>query len=122
MRATFCREVEKSRAAGIAGDRNGVFLLRGFNGVLLKVIASDASGWEAIGLPEPRFEHVSVSTTTRCPTWEEMALVKDWFFEPEECVIQFHPPRSKYVNDHQFVLHLWRPVGVTIPLPPLVCV
>ncbi len=67
--------------------------------VPLKVIASDGMGWE----------HVSVSLTTRCPTWEEMCFIKDLFWGAEACVIQFHPPESEYVNNHSFCLHLWRP-------------
>ena len=62
--------------------------------------------------------HVSVSAKDRCPTWGEMCWVKDQFWGPEECVIQYHPPRSRYVNAHPFCLHLWRPVGLDLPQPP----
>lgn len=65
----------------------------------LKVIASFGGGWD----------HVSVSCPDRCPTWEEMCYVKDLFFDDEECVVQFHPPKSQYVNYHPRTLHLWRP-------------
>lgn len=84
----------------------------------LKVIASDGlvvpdgaphlSGWE----------HVSVSLPNRCPTWPEMAYVKSQFWDAGDCVVQFHPPESEYVNNHPFCLHLWRPVGHDIPTPP----
>lgn len=43
---------------------------------------------------------------------------KDIFWGPEETVIQYHPPKSEYVNNHPSVLHLWRPTGVDLPLPP----
>jgi hypothetical protein len=76
--------------------------------VPLRVIASDQGGWE----------HVSVSLPTRCPTWDEMSFVKGLFWSEEDCVVQFHPPRSEYVNLHPFCLHMWRPVGADIPLPP----
>lgn len=78
----------------------------------LRVIASDGDGWE----------HVSVSMQTRCPTWDEMCWIKDRFWLPEEEVFQFHPPRSEYVNHHPFCLHLWRPIGRTISLPPSILV
>ncbi len=66
----------------------------------------------------PKWEHVSVSLPSRCPTWLEMCLVKDLFWEPEECVMQLHPPRSQWVNNHPHCLHLWRPLEAQIPLPP----
>lgn len=68
------------------------------------------------------WEHVSVSLQFRCPRWDEMCLVKGLFWEPEDTVIQFHPAASRYVNEHKFCLHLWRPVGVTIPEPPLIAI
>lgn len=63
------------------------------------------------------WEHVSVSLADRCPTWEEMCAVKDLFWMPEECVLQFHPPQSAYVNNMPFCLHLWKPLHA-IELPP----
>ncbi len=68
----------------------------------------------------PAWNHVSVSLPGRCPAWEEMCYVKDLFFDPEETVMQLHPPRSTWVSNHKYCLHLWEPVGegVTIPLPP----
>ena len=64
------------------------------------------------------WEHVSVSLAERCPTWDEMCAVKAIFWRDDEAVIQFHPPESEYVNCHPHCLHLWKPVGRTIPLPP----
>jgi hypothetical protein len=75
----------------------------------LKIIASDGGGWE----------HVSVSKRYETPTWEEMCKVKDLFWDEEDCVIQFHPPASQYVNNHKFCLHLWRCRDAVQPLPPL---
>jgi hypothetical protein len=71
-------------------------------------MASDGSGWE----------HVSVSTSVRCPTWAEMCWIKSLFWDEEDCVIQYHPPASQYVNNHPFCLHLWRPTDCDIPQPP----
>lgn len=81
----------------------------------LKVIASD--GFDEDG--EHGWEHVSVSYHDRCPTWEEMCIVKSYFWDDEDAVMQVHPPRSTWVNNHPFCLHLWRPTGgVVVPLPP----
>lgn len=70
------------------------------------------------GVNEPMWEHVSVSILEqeRCPTWEEMCFVKNFFWNEEDTVLQFHPPKSEYVNTHPYCLHLWRYKG-TIPRP-----
>lgn len=52
--------------------------------------------------------HVSVSRKNReIPTWTLMGEVKDLFVGAERTAIQVHPPRSKHVNIHPGVLHLW---------------
>lgn len=83
----------------------------------LKIIASDGLDGEY-----EAWEHVSVSLPNRCPTWTEMSLVKSLFWDDTDCVIQFHPPRSEYVNNHDYCLHLWRPIVQQIPLPPSILV
>lgn len=88
---------------------NGVFIFRAAPGRgLLRVIASDGEGWE----------HVSVSNPARCPTWDEMCWIKSQFWDDEDCVLQFHPPRAEYVNVHPYCLHLWRPVVEAVARPP----
>ena len=90
--------------------RNGRMGAGGFKeGSPFKIICSDGDGWE----------HVSISLPTRCPTWEEMCRIKDLFWDETDCVIQYHPPKSDYVNNHPFCLHLWRPVDAEIPRPPV---
>jgi hypothetical protein len=86
---------------------NGAFWVKLNRGQTVFVIASDGEGWE----------HVSVSRQDRCPTWEEMCQVKAIFWDGEDCVIQYHPPESEYVNNHPYCLHLWRPTDQAIPLP-----
>lgn len=85
----------------------------------LKVIACDGN----VETPElAGWEHVSVSLPDRCPTWAEMAHVKSLFWSEDDCVVQFHPPRSEYVNNHPYCLHLWRCVGAPLPMPPSILV
>lgn len=71
-----------------------------------------------------KWEHVSVSIIdeNRCPTWEEMCFIKNLIWDMEECVIQYHPPESLYVNNHPYVLHLWKPLEEEIPMPPKIFV
>jgi len=80
----------------------------------LQLIASDGMDWE----------HVSVSLLSaagnpvnRTPTWDEMNFVKNLFWGEEDCVVQFHPPKSEYVNRHIYVLHLWRQCGKNFETP-----
>ena len=96
---------------------NGAFLIR-CGSVVLNVIGSDGAGWHETGMPGEPWEHVSVSLDARCPTWEEMDFVKRVFWHHSETVVQLHVPRSDHINHHPFCLHLWKPLGVAIPLPP----
>lgn len=95
----------------------GAFFVRAPSRMMLKIIASEAS------IPGgPPWDHVSVSTPNRAPTWDEMCFVKSLFFDDEECVVQYHPPRSDYVNYHPNCLHLWRWDGGAFPRPPSILV
>lgn len=78
-------------------------------GINFRIIASWGEGWD----------HISVSTQHRIPTWEEMCKIKALFFEPEEVVMQLHPAEANYINFHPHCLHLWRPQNEAIPTPPL---
>lgn len=92
---------------------NGVFIVKS---IKLKrpihCIVSQGMGWE----------HVSASLPTRCPTWEEMCIIKSIFWDDEDSVMQLHPPKSDWVNNHPYCLHLWRPMEIEIPLPPSIMV
>lgn len=95
---------------------NGLFFCARPRWPVLRVLASDATEAREHGFA--RWEHVSVSLPNRCPTWEEMCWVKSLFWDDEEPVMQLHPPRSQWVNNHAYCLHLWRPCDEPIPLPP----
>ena len=92
------------------GELFGAFQLFGLN-----ILASS-------GDDEIPWEHVSVSREDRCPTWAEMDKIKRMFWNNDEAVIQLHVPRSQHVNVHPNCLHLWRPIDVAIPLPPMIAV
>lgn len=111
-------DLEKCR---VRGSRMGSDVTYGNNGAFviscpstrrrLSIIVSNGEGWE----------HVSVHISNRpkdTPTWPEMCYVKDLFWEAEEGVVQFHPPKSVYVNCHFGTLHLWRSIETAIPMPP----
>jgi hypothetical protein len=75
----------------------------------LKVIASNDYGWE----------HVSVSHKKRIPTWHEMCKIKDFFWDDDDEVIQFHPAKKDYISFHPRCLHLWRNLNQKVEMPPL---
>ena len=65
------------------------------------------------------WEHVSVSIKgNRPPNWREMCHVKDLFWAPDECVVQFHPAAADYVNNMNTCLHMWRCTAQEFPTPP----
>jgi len=103
---------EGRMASDDSAGNNGAFIVTLRHKQDVFVIASEGLGWE----------HVSVSRRDRCPTWEEMCQVKDIFWGPEDTVVQYHPPRSHYVNVHPNCLHLWRPIDVAFPAPDPVLV
>jgi len=110
-------EAYRLRSGSFASDarngNNGAFFVPSRPGQPpFKVIASDGEGWE----------HVSVSLPSRCPTWDEMCKIKTLFWTDDACVMQLHPPRSEWISNHPYCLHLWRPVGQTIPTPPSIMV
>jgi hypothetical protein len=113
------------------GRPHGAFVLPLKSGGVMKIIAcdgrpADAREWEhvsvSIELSRRELEDGKIEVQGRTPTWEEMSLVKNWFWEEEECVVQFHPPQSNYVDYNPFVLHLWRHRRRIFPRPPAVLV
>lgn len=51
--------------------------------------------------------HVSMSREKRLPSYEDMKLVKQIFIGPDKYAYQVFPPVEKFVNIHQFCLHLY---------------
>ena len=96
---------------------NGAFELPPLRGGRkMFAIVSDGMGWEHVSV------HVLDGKALRTPTWNEMCYVKDLFWDDEDVVMQLHPKKSEYVNNHPHVLHLWRPVEKEIPTPPSIMV
>jgi len=111
-------EIEKHRVktgiyASPTGKTYGFFYIP-FRSSKMTVMVCDGqkSGWD----------HVSVSLKNRCPNWEEMCFVKDLFWDPEECVVQYHPARSEHISMHPYCLHMWKPLNQELPKPDLLIV
>lgn len=80
---------------------------------ILTIIADDGqtTGWQHVSC------YTSVHSKRFIPSWTDMCAVKALFWDDEDCVIQYHPPKSESVNINLYVLHLWRLVGIEIPRP-----
>jgi len=110
------KELDKYRTPnpfGWNGEKAGTFKVFVQGRSFLVIASVDNCG------PYGLWEHISVSPKNqkRCPTWDEMAAIKDMFFLPEEECVQFHPKHSEYVNLHEFCLHIWRPVDGSLRQP-----
>ncbi len=96
---------------------NGVFeIMSSYNkNRVLTIIASDGLGWDHISV------HVEdlISHKERTPLWEEMCYVKDLFWDEEDVVVQYHPAKSSYINQHPNTLHLWMNQAVSFMTPPI---
>jgi hypothetical protein len=116
-------EQGRVRSGELASDPSwgpyGQFFVPGPCGEVLCIVASGADKDDTMS---EGWEHVSVSTRRRIPNWREMCFVKDLFWRADETVVQFHPPRTEYVNNHPNCLHLWRPNDGHIRLPPSILV
>lgn len=97
-----------------------VVLDEGFDGMAC-MISSEGNDYAIIASWGASWEHVSVhiKEAKRCPTWPEMCFIKSVFWTSDECVVQYHPPESSYVNTHSYCLHLWRPVVEQMLMPPM---
>lgn len=97
----------------IQDGNNGAFILPSPEpGWLLIIIASDGMGWEHVSV------HAAKMRCSRIPNWKEMHFVKTEFWDDEDTVMQLHPKKSEYVNNHDHTLHMWRPTDREIPTPP----
>ena len=87
---------------------NGVFIVP-LEGEMWKVMIADGMGWQ----------HLSISNAQRrlLPSWTVMCRIKEAFFSDDDWVVQYHPAKADYVNDHPFTLHLWRPLNESLPVP-----
>ena len=124
MRRELFPDMERARCSmsghfdDLGSGPQGAFKISGPRGMELRIVASDGRDWAEAGLPPPVWEHVSVSLARRCPDWSEMEWVREQFWEPAELVLQFSVPRAVHISYHPYCLHMWRPIGVEVPVPP----
>lgn len=90
---------------------------------LFHVIVGTGEGWEHLSVTiRTRTTKLLTKLVERTPTWAEMCFLKDVFWSPDECVVQFHPPKINHISNHDFCLHLWRSADHEFPVPPSILV
>jgi len=104
------RVLDGPLASDASYGNNGAFEFVATETALVLCIASDGKGWEHVSVTLPHRPY-------REPRWHEMCAVKRMFWSEEDCVVQFHPPASSYVDVHPNCLHLWRKIDFEFPLP-----
>ena len=68
------------------------------------------------------WEHLSVSFDDMLPDWNNMQEMKEMFWKDDEECFQLHPKKENYINNHNYCLHIWRPLEQPIPVPPTILV
>lgn len=92
---------------------NGMFRFW-MDGKCYRCIASDGEGWKHVS--------VSIEGESKPPTWTVMCRIKDLFWDDYDWVIQFHPAKLEYVNNHPGCLHMWQPTNTGFPTPDSILV
>ena len=93
----------------------------GFDGGMGVFTKGRKSGMTIIWSYGGGWDHVSIDGKKRLPDWNEMCELKDMFFCDDECCVQYHPPKSQYVNNAPYCLHIWKPIeqySGKMPVPP----
>ncbi|HAO11366.1 MAG TPA: hypothetical protein DCQ51_09400 [Planktothrix sp. UBA8407] len=85
------RTIDETSSAGCYRSRNGLAVM------ISCCRYEDGKNWI----------HLSISRRKSYPTWDEQVHIKELFLGKESKAIQVFPPRSQWVNDHPYCLHLW---------------
>ena len=56
------------------------------------------------------------------PSWDVMCTLKNICFNDDEVVMELHPAKKDYVNNHEYCLHIWKPINLEIPMPPSIMI
>lgn len=102
-----------------ANGANGYFMIPHYKieHYFFGCMVTDGMNWDHVSVSIKVDGHKKIKHVDRCPTWEEMCYVKSLFWDDEEPVMQLHPAKSTWVNNHPYCLHMWRPQNAVIPLP-----
>jgi len=110
------------KVQGKKDDADGIYMIPHptINEYFYNIVFFTGEGWEHLSVSIRKIVSRVKGTAKqvdRCPTWVEMCFVKNFFWGPEETVVQFHPAMADYVNNHEYVLHQWKLAGANFPTP-----
>lgn len=94
-------------------------LRKGFDGGMGEFTKGNLKGMTVIWSYASGWDHISIDGKKRLPDWNEMCMLKDMFFEDNECCVQYYPPKSEYVNNAKYCLHIWKPIEKYIGKLPI---
>lgn len=98
-------------------DYNGAFVIdKHKNGEFYLVIVSNGQGFDHVSVTSHRKNGANIK---KCPSFEEMQMIKEKIFAEDEVVFQLHPREEDYINTHPYCLHLWKPNNCNMSVPPL---
>lgn len=103
---------EKLLANWITGEEvgpRGFFILpnpRTMKGMYILIQADNLQGWEHIS--------IAIPSENRWPTIEELNWIREFFWDTDERLVQFHGKLKK----NEFCIHLWKPIDQELPVPP----
>lgn len=101
----------------LSDEANGAFIIDRYNnGEFYLVIASNGQGWDHVSVTIHKKNGGSVK---KCPSYQEMMMIKEKLFSEEDVVFQLHPREEDYINTHPYCLHLWKPNNCNMVVPPL---
>lgn len=80
-----------------------------------QVVTADKRGWElcAVSIISPNKKH----GTDRYPTWEEMKIVKDFFWDKEDITVNFYFDETILKNKIPNLLYMCRKIGSIYEMP-----
>lgn len=55
----------------------------------------------------------------RCLTWKEQCYIKNFFWGPQEVILQFFPAMTDYIgtDEEEYAVHLWNPLKGQCEVP-----
>lgn len=101
----------------IGNEHNGTFIINRYkNDEFYFVIVSNGLGWDHVSVTLHKKNGASIK---RCPSYEEMLMIKEKIFAEDEVVFQLHPREEDYIDTHPYCLHLWKPNNCSMIVPPI---
>jgi len=82
---------------------------------LMMCIVNDKHGWDRVSV---YVIDKNGNVIPRTPLFEEMEAVKKYFWDDDDCVVQFHDVNHAK-QQNPYLLHMWRPQKAIMMKPPI---